>query len=359
MQCLKDYIGVKGCNIAPPDSGEYINELPGIEFLNVEQVANADQVTWAGVWADVQNRAIKKFELDVLGTISGFDRRYKLRRITQSVDLGRDISTTTTAASPSQRGLLLELNNQGDQCYCSNLQGLYIQSISYYATVGASYTITITDADHLTQLDQWTKTFVAGWNTILSDKFYDGSRRIYVTVDATNNATQDYDLSGFNLSGYWQNNWCSDCGWNDTALFFSYDCTGTAQVRGVTADTNFQNPVIGQNSFGISIVFSLRCTYNAVVCQNKRYFSNAWRLCLGIELMNQTVFSSRLNRWTTSDKKKAIDLRNLFEVQYRGGMIDNVQYEGELLKACQSIDLDLSDCCIECDSGIEWRETQL
>lgn len=359
MECLRGYIGLKGCGFPVPDSGEYIQELPGIEFVQFDQIANADQVTAQGVWTDVENRAIKKFELDVLGTYSGFDRRYKLRRITQSVDLGKDISTPTTPASPNQRGVLMELNNEGDQCVCSNMQSFYIQSISYYATVGASYVITVTDADYSTQLDQWTQTFVAGWNTIKPDKFYDGSRRIYVTVDATNNSTQNYDISSFNLSGYWQNNWCSDCGWDNGYLFFDYGCTGTAQIRGVSTDTNFQNPVIGQNIYGLSLVFSLRCTYNAVVCQNKRYFSNAYRLALGIEFMNEIIYASRLNRWTTSDKKKAVELRALFEVQYRGGTIDDLSYEGELLKACQSVDLDLSDCCLECDSPIEWRETRL
>lgn len=367
MECLRDYIGIKGCSLTVPDSQMYINTLPGIEFKNIEQLANAEQVDFQGVWDDVQDRAVERFRLDILGKYSGFDQRYRLRQITQSVDLGKDLTSgVTQVPSANNSGLVLELMNPGDACICSNMQSFYIQSIQFYCVNAGAYVITVKDADYGTVLDTFSVVGVQGWNVTKSDAQYDGVRRISITVDTTALTTAFLDLSNFNLQLWGGNNWCSDCyGWNGVGLFFNYDCAGNAQVRGYQTDATFQNPVYGVNTFGVSAVFSVKCTYNNIVCNNKRFFATAFRLALGIELMMERIYTSRLNRWTTVDKQQARDLKKEYELQYRGGVMTGANggteaiYEGELQKACDSIDLDLSDCCLECDAPIVWRETQM
>lgn len=353
---MRYYIGIKGCGIDPPDSGMYVNSLQGIEFNNIEQIANADQVTYQGVWDDVTERADARFTLDVLGKYSGFNDRYRLRQITQSVDLGKTTGGTN-APSANQSGVVIELNNPDDQYVCSNMQTFYVQSVQFYCVNSGSFTLTIKDADLGTALDTFTVTGVQGWNVKSTDKSYDGVRRISITVDTTSLSTTTFDISSLNLTGLANNiDW-----WYGNGLWFNYGCSGAAQVRGYQTDINYQNPVYGSNTFGISCVFSVRCTYNNIVCNNKRYFANAYRLLLGIELMTERIYSSRINRWTTTDAKTADRLRKEFEVQYRGGQLgaEGIFYEGELNKACSSIDLDLTDCCLECSGDIQWRETQL
>lgn len=357
MECLRSYIGILGCGIAPPDSGMTINQLPGIEFANIEQIANADQVSYAGVWADIETRAIERFRLDVIGRLSGFDNRYKLRQITQTVDLGNAV-TTILPASTNQSGLVIELNNPGDIFVCSNMQTLYVQSIQFYCVAAGAFTLIVKDADLGTVLDTFPVTGIIGWNVISTDKSYDGVSRISITVDTTILSIATLDLQDFVLINF--DNTGNFYGFGNNTLWFDYGCTGSAQVRGYQTDISYQNPVYGQNTFGISCVFSVRCTYNNVVCKNKRYFATAFRLCLGIELMTERIYSSRINRWTTVGAKEAALLRLEFELQYRGGSTkDGMHYEGELNKACSSIDLDLTDCCLEADAQITWRETQL
>lgn len=357
MECLLDYIGLKGCGITAPASGMYVNSLPGVEFANVEQLADADQVSYAGVWVDVQERAIERFRLDVLGVYSGFDKRYKLRQITQTVDLGNAV-TTVLPPSANQSGLVIELNNPDDTFVCSNMQTLYVQSIQFYCVNAGAFTLVVKDADLGTVLDTFIVTGVVGWNVTSTDKSYDGVSRISITVDTTTLDTATLDLSNFFLNGFDNTN--DFYGWGNNALWFNYGCTGSAQVRGYQTDIAYQNPVYSNNTFGISAVFSVRCTYNNIVCKNKRYFATAFRLCLGIELMTERIYTSRINKWTTVDLKKAYELRAEFEMQYRGGQTkEGAFYEGELLRACGSIDLDLTDCCLECSSNLQWRETQL
>ncbi|MBK7882502.1 MAG: hypothetical protein IPJ81_00670 [Chitinophagaceae bacterium] len=62
MDCLIDYIGVKGCGNVKPLSGMYINQLAGISLESMEKIADKEQVTFMGVWKDVQARAWLRLE---------------------------------------------------------------------------------------------------------------------------------------------------------------------------------------------------------------------------------------------------------------------------------------------------------
>lgn len=65
MNCLTDYIGIKGCNNdTPPESALFINSLPGISLESMDRIATADQITYMGVWSDVQDEAYAVFEID-------------------------------------------------------------------------------------------------------------------------------------------------------------------------------------------------------------------------------------------------------------------------------------------------------
>lgn len=65
--CLKDYIGILVCaDDTPSDSGLYINSLPGISLESIDKIANADQKTYLGVWADIQQTAYIKFKTDFI-----------------------------------------------------------------------------------------------------------------------------------------------------------------------------------------------------------------------------------------------------------------------------------------------------
>ena len=76
MDCLKGFIGINGCGAPVPAtnpalpaqplfSGFYINQLPGVNLEVMEGIADDEQETYLGVWADVEFRALKKFALAV------------------------------------------------------------------------------------------------------------------------------------------------------------------------------------------------------------------------------------------------------------------------------------------------------
>jgi hypothetical protein len=71
LTCWIDYIGLNNCvgvyNTSP--SGHYINSLPGLTWDNIDNIADTEQRTWEGVWADVQQTAIARFYTDALTAI--------------------------------------------------------------------------------------------------------------------------------------------------------------------------------------------------------------------------------------------------------------------------------------------------
>lgn len=70
------------------------------------------------------------------------------------------------------------------------------------------------------------------------------------------------------------------------------------------------------------------CDYeNDIFCNddNMVVLSNAWLYLLGIGIMQERIYSPRLNRYTTIDKKDAIELKDLYQVEYEKALTDGVK----------------------------------
>lgn len=363
MNCLLDYIGIKGCTFATSLSGLYINDLPGVEFQNIEQIANPEQVDYAGVWADVQKLGLRKFKLDV---IAEFGNRYKLNEIAQTVNLGKGIdSTSTTAAAVQWRGFTIELNQSTDTLVNSNLQLLSIQTLNLYIPGAIDTTVKIFDLDTGEELFTKSVTGALGWNLVQVNTIF-SARRIFCCYDATLIASSLLDISTFDLQGFNGQGGGCDCGFTDNYLWYFWGRGCSARVQGAYSSktSTVTSVTSGTNTFGLSGIFSLKCGYDNVVCWNKEHFATALLYCLGAQLMTERIYASRLNRWTTIDLEKAKRLRKEFELSYKGGRVTEADgsvtiYEGELKKAIYGISLDMSDTCLECDAPFRFMESRL
>lgn len=72
LDCLIDYIGfIRVLGVYDqPESGQYINSLPGITLENVESIADSEQETYVGVWNDVQKEASARMYTDTISEIT-------------------------------------------------------------------------------------------------------------------------------------------------------------------------------------------------------------------------------------------------------------------------------------------------
>lgn len=79
LDCFIDYIGLSYCGgvYEQPDSGIYLNSLPGISIESIDKIADSEQVTYKGVWSDVQNSAVAQFRIDVIAELN---KCFKLNR---------------------------------------------------------------------------------------------------------------------------------------------------------------------------------------------------------------------------------------------------------------------------------------
>jgi hypothetical protein len=189
----------------------------------------------------------------------------------------------------------------------------------------------------------------------------------------------NFDITNFMLNNFGQ--YCGNCGGSGWGwgmgdwLMFTWGSGGCqARLNGVSVtgnDYTNQSPDFGYNTFGTSVVFSLKCGFDSLVCSNKNHFASAWLYCLGLEFLDSLYYSSRLNRWTTIDSEKYLELRKEFEITYRGGeMISDrqaMQYglkllktkPGKLKQAIDGIVLNQYDCCLQCNNHLMAAEARM
>lgn len=345
LTCLTDYIGLRGCSVTTPRSGIYIDQLPGVELQLLEKISNEQQANFSGVFADIQERAQRRLQNDV---VTQFKKRYRLKTITQSFDMGRDVDITSiTGTGTNYRGWALEFNRVDQDFVDSNLQVHYIQTVDLYFTSTNATTIVIYDLVTGELLDS---TAVAapsaiGWQTIDID-FNTTRKRIFIAFDTTLLTSVEFDIQKLhNTTG--GSSGCFGCGEN---------CV--AEIRGANATIAAPTALtFGNNAFGLGGVVSTKCSFDDFVCNNLDCFTTAYWYALGAELMWERQYSPRLNEFTAFDRIKAKELKQLFEVRYNGGTIDDIVYEGALNQAIDSIELDQADCCIECNNAVRFMET--
>lgn len=78
LDCFIDSVGLLYCEgETAPVSGLYLNTLPGISIQSVDEIADSEQISYKGVWKDVQTSAVAQFRTEVLAEIH---KCYKLNR---------------------------------------------------------------------------------------------------------------------------------------------------------------------------------------------------------------------------------------------------------------------------------------
>jgi hypothetical protein len=337
----------------------YLDSLPGIEIANIDGVASEQQLNFLGIWNDLQTTTVDTFREDV---IQEFGKRYLLKQITQTVDLGKqiDINSLSAPVAGHQYGTLIETSQQGTHFAASNLQDIYIQTVNFFwsgSNSVPSLTLVITDADLGEILYTMTVgNAVPGWNQIWVDRQF-SVRRLYIFISGNFDNYVKLDLSQFRLDNFTNLDW----GFSGTQLYFSWFGAGCqARVRAVDHTVANNTDTISTNTFGVSVVMSIRCSYDTIVCSNRKHFASAWQHCLAIELLNYRLNSSRLNKWTTILKEQAQALQTIFIHKYRGGvdLKTGLEYPGKLQLAVTSIALNDADCCLKPNDALMWAETK-
>lgn len=333
LSCLAGYIGYWPCDGAAPESGLYLHELQGISLESVDKIADSDQRTFENVLSDIEKRALNRLSTEVRAR---FARRYRLLSLTEFAVFGDRVNTAnlTAAVASELRGFRINLDYHDFGYVKSNFQVLHIQSLSIYLQVPGNTTLKVIDLDSGQELDTFTVNGQAGWNSVILNRDYT-SRNLFFGY-----AADSIDSVETEIPTDLVNTLLGACG---------CDCAGTGncQSRIVGSTYNTGTGLIsssGDNTYGVRATLSIQCRFDAVVCNNKLLFRNALWYLLGYELMNERMFSSRVNRFTTIDRSRAEELRGFFLEEF----------ERELDSTVDGIQLDDNDCCLQCDAPVKY-----
>jgi hypothetical protein len=112
------------------------------------------------------------------------------------------------------------------------------------------------------------------------------------------------------------------------------------------------DPMVYENdwdTFGLTATFNIGCSYNNMICDNKMNFVTCLLYAMGIEMMIETLYSERLNYFTTIKAQEAEALKGIFQAEY----------DSRLANALDGIDISTRNCCIECNYPIQVRESRM
>ena len=110
MNPLLNYVGVRSCGVTP-ESGIYINQFPGMSTELLDKIASQDQVTFAGVWNDIQNSSYLRFKTMVQDALvsAGSARMDQVLYQTQKPFVNQWDSIQKKDASPQFRGVIASI----------------------------------------------------------------------------------------------------------------------------------------------------------------------------------------------------------------------------------------------------------
>jgi len=323
MDCLINFIGVKDCGTVP-ESGIYINSLPGINTEIINAISDNEEITHRGVWSDVNQVSASRFQTDIMGKLR---KTYKLKRIRQTFEFIHS-DETPEIGSAEYRGLLLGFSYQYFTFQAFNVSTVYLFS----DTAGAS-TLKVFNRQNV-ELYSLDVDVVQGLNAFQVNKTF-VSDRLFIGFDFTN-------IDGFSTDIHSN---VSSCFCQILNEIFCDTCNPSfagATKSGATITTTTSN------SHGVGILGSAGCDYSQIVCNNKQIFTSAWLYLLGNQLLIHLLNADRLNKYTTADVQKYNELKDYYQVQY----------ETQLEEAVLGIELDaMDDCCIECSplvKSVQW-----
>ena len=319
MNCLTNYIGLRGCSTTIPTSGLYVNDLPGISLKAIVSLTNEEEKTYLELWDMIERRAQSRFSLDVR---EHMQKSYKIKTINQGINVNGISDGTGTIANNGMYGFSLEYDTMDTGYVPSPLTYMHIQQINYYSEWSDNATLLFYDIDSKAQIYSQNVSVNVGLNTFEVNQTFTNVGRLFVGIGlpSTTNYTSIKAPSNY---------WTGCCG---------------VLVRGCSSD--FNNYSFGNELYGFSPVFTIGCSWDGLICQNKNIFSRAFWYLTGIEVLTEILYSTKLNQFTTVNLQKANDLRAEYQVEYMKAL-DQI---------CSGMTLDC-DCCLECSGSVQLRET--
>ncbi len=360
MDCLKDYIGIRHCSQEYPPSGLYLNNLPGISTELVDKIANSEQVTFLGVWEDVQTRAIGRFVQDFQMYLFDTARTGFNKTIYQTSRMVKPRSYDILDPEALLKGVYVYLpisrfvkfNLKSVQVFVKEIEGGAFDSGFNNGFDGdtslLNSQIFIYDLQNETLLKTIDITFKYGINTFdvdLEIGISTNAIELFVCIDTTR-ITSIKTLDNLYIwnDGECQYNTSHYGSWFDDQAMIA---PAVMDIGDMPTHANIKYPGVGQ---GVAIDAQITCSIEQFICENKKYLKTAFLYLLGAEMLLQKLTSnmgSRVNWFTYGNLEQTQNTKNIFESEYAKAMKN----------AVLSLNISDSGLCFECNENAQSFET--
>jgi hypothetical protein len=329
MNCLTNYIGMPSCpgGVTPP-SGISLNVLEIINKKLIASIADDDQETLASCLSDIESRAIMRLSDDVR---SEFYKKQRLRNITAQYNLKRDqlSATATLADAYISKGVYISNVYDSIQGFYEPLKNIHIQNVSFYADpddVGETTTLNIVDLDTSSVIYTKSVTLISGWNSWdiefnCASSYYSNPNRIFIYIDLLNISNFDKVLL----------NSITDAAFDGLTIYGAKSTLNT--------NITYSDLELGDNTYGMQVIASVKCSYDAVICQNRDVFKRALLYAMGIEAMRELLSSDRINGYTTIGRQEAKDNITAWTTDYTTALfnaVDGLSVDGGNCAECHN-----------------------
>jgi len=285
MLCLSDYIGLRDCGVEVPESGLWVNDLPGISTELAEKSANREQVNFLGVWRSVQAGAFQRLKTDV---VAAMNKRVNFNTTLYQTERPVLVKPFVWRAEAiGSRGGILRSPS-------SRYSEIVIRSLYVFAKIAVETTVTVIDLQTQAVLATEPVTLAAGFNAILLKEpvrvaLATGKQEVYVSLEAVEGLElAEFDPHRLPLTSPHHRNRNCDCeDEDDLAAYFARLDSDLVAL-----------PNAGKPTLWVDAAFT--CSLEAFICEHREQLATPLWYSLGEKLLAFKLLSPRLNVFTTS-----------------------------------------------------------
>lgn len=293
LTCFGDnYIGIRGeCDATTPDSGIYVNDLPGVTLELASSLATAENVKGVTLLRQYEHEAIRKVWRDIKTKLSNqitIDNIIDQRQVGVHENEIDQIKYLATVAADV--GIKIQKTD------CDPYTAIRVNYIDIRAnTTLSGKTLTITDG--LTPGCD-TKTFTFDITPCKKVRIYTAftafSGNVFVTVDGS-----DIDLEDMSI-------YSNGCACRNSCSCSTYGCFTVDGWNGTSEVTQ---------SYGMTANVSCVCSGSEFLCAVKDEIAEAVQMRMGILIAQDLLTSKRCNFMV---KNSAEDAKNML-IMWLGG----------------------------------------
>jgi hypothetical protein len=322
--CLQDIIcgnrtiiGIRDfAACAQPESGLFLNDLPGVSLKVAAAVANPEQHTGVQLMRQCLALSARRVFQDFSYRMAGY---FDFNAVVEARKVNV-FNNTVLPAVAADRGLVLKR-------WRSEAARIFIADVYVKAGVNGAATINIIDGSNTTA---YNVTLIAGQSIVVPVNYRAESEEVRIVMDNTGVPVYSCDMASLRDPG------CFSCGGarNAKGLFVA-GWDGTQEV---------------QRCYGIGAFAQIQCQEEIIICSLLRRMHFIMWYAAGIEFMRQRMESNRLNEIVLFTQERAKELLEQYTKDYEREWQSFVKSTYNYMRT-------LKGDCIQCTGNVYTQTT--